>query len=338
MKCRFTGAVVNAVIILTVWLLIPMGLHAETWQDVSASTFTNTEIVWQVPSNALPKTLWVYHRLLPHVFAASVISNAVVLGSLEKRGFPKPSTNDFFISQEVPPDWPAPVPTLLGIVPKDAYLYYSVASYAPLSPQDIPNDKAIMSLARQDAPRLNLTPAELTQSRIYTHWSDTDASRSVCGRGVFFPRQLDGISFFSADDNGDGAEGFSIEFGGHGKVQAFSVRWSEVEHYKNERTASLDEITRCIRAHKTIVMPNFQPDDFIQLRNLAATKKLTITKVTPYYGEGLFGDVPTNDVPYGFATPFAKLDAVADFGTSNVTVRLLSPIIASEANRLLSGK
>jgi hypothetical protein len=31
----------------------------------------------------------------------------------------------------------------------------------------------------------------------------------------------------------------------------------------------------------------------------------------------------------------AELEAVADFGNSNATVRLLSPIIASDASRLL---
>jgi len=52
----------------------------------------------------------------------------------------------------------------------------------------------------------------------------------------------------------------------------------------------------------------------------------------------VFGEVPTNDVPCKFVTPFAELEAVADFGNSNATVRLLSPIIASEVSRLLKSK
>ncbi len=87
------------------------------------------------------------------------------------------------------------------------------------------------------------------------------------------------------------------------KFQDFWVRWSNLERYKNEHPASQDEIIRCIRAHKAIIMPNFQPRDFAALRGLAGTKKLTITKITPYYGEGIFGEVPINDVPSGFATP-----------------------------------
>jgi hypothetical protein len=312
---------------------------AQSWQELSSNLFTNAEIVWQAPTNALPKNLWVYHRLLPHIFPATVISNAVVLGSLQKRGFPKPSTNDFFILQEVPPDWPAPIPTLLGIRPADANLYFSIANFAPVSQKEIPDDETIIKLARKYAPQLGLDPAKFAQEKIYNHSCDTDqAANAVCGRGVFFSRQFDGISFFSAADDGESAEGFSIEFGERGKIQGFSVRWSDVERYKNERTASPDEIIRCIRAHKAIVMPNFRDDDFATLKKLATAKKFTITKITPYYGEGMFGEVPTNDVPSQFATPFAELEAVADFGNSNAAVKLLAPILSSETSRLLETK
>jgi hypothetical protein len=314
-------------------------VHAQSWQELSSNLFINAEIVWQVPTNALPKNLWVYHRLMPHVFPATVISNAVVLGSLQKRGFPKPSTNDFFILQVVPPNWPGPILTLLGIRPADANLYFSKASFTPVSQKEIPDDETIIKLARKYAPQLGLDPAKLVQEKIYAHSCDTDqAANAVCGRGVFFSRQFDGIPFFSAADNGESAEGFSIEFGEYGKIQSFSVRWSDVERYKNERAASPDEIIRCIRAHKAIVMPNFRDDDFATLKKLATAKKFTITKITPYYGEGIFGEVPTNDMPCEFATPFAELEAVADFGSSNTTVRLLSPILSSEVVRLLANK
>jgi hypothetical protein len=71
---------------------------------------------------------------------------------------------------------------------------------------------------------------------------------------------------------------------------------------------------------------------------LAKAKAFTITKITPYYGEGVLGEVPTNDVSPEIVTPFAELEAVADFGNSKTTVRLLSPIITSEGDRLLQVK
>jgi hypothetical protein len=86
-------------------------------------------------------------------------------------------------------------------------------------------------------------------------------------------------------------------------------------------------------------MPNVGEEKFfVRLKTLASAKKLTITKITPYYGEEVFGTIPTNYVPCNFATPFAELEAVADFGTSNTTLRLVSPILTSDVKRLLGGK
>ena len=159
----------------------------------------------------------------------------------------------------------------------------------------------------------------------------------TCGHSIFLCRQLDGINFFSANDDGDGSEGFVIEFGSYGLIRSFSLCWSEVERFKSEQTASIQEIIHCIRAHKTIVMPNVGEENYFAiLKNLTAVKNLTITKITPCYGEGVFGEVPTNDVPCKFVTPFAELEAVADFGNSNTTVRLASPILSSEVSRLLA--
>ena len=46
---------------------------------------------------------------------------------------------------------------------------------------------------------------------------------------------------------------------------------------------------------------------------------------------------PPGDEPSKFITPVAELQAVAHVGTSNVTVRLVSPILSSEVARLLGG-
>lgn len=312
---------------------------AQSWQELSTHLFTNTAIIWQVPTNQLPKSLWVYRRVLPHVFPTTVTSNAVVLASLQNRGFPPSSTNDFYISQQEPPDWPGTIPTLLGIRPCEACLYYAIPTSSPVSEKEVPDDKTVIRLALKCASQLGLDPAKLTHGKIYTNSYATDeTTTNFCGRGVFFSRYLDGIGFFSAAANGEGAEGFSMEFGEQGKIQAFVVRWSDIEHYKNERTASQDEITRCIRAHKVIVVPNFSSDDFNWIKRLATAKKLTITGIRLYYGDGKFGEVSNDDVPYGYATPFAELECVAEVENSDVTVRLLSPVISSEVTRLLRKK
>jgi len=313
-----------------------------TLSELSSHLFTNAPVVWQAPTNNLRKSFWVYQRMLPRVFSATVISNAIVLGSLQSKGFPKPSTNEICIEAE--PPCPCANVCNFFINPNDAAIDFESPDYKNGSPKGILSDQVIAKHAWNYAPQLGLDPTHLTQQSFFTHFyyskqSGERMTNNVCGRGVFLSRQLDGVPFFSADDEGDGAEGFSIEFGSYGQIRFFSFRWSNVERYESQKIASPEEIIHCIRAHKTIVLPNPDEEDyFARLKKLANVKKLTITKITPYYGEGMFGEVPTNDVPCKFATPFAELEAVADFGNSNATVRLLSPILSSEVVRLLGNK
>src|SRR5208283_545745 len=104
-----------------------------------------------------------------------------------------------------------------------------------------------------------------------------------------------------------------------------------LEREQESPTASAQQIIACIRALKTPSPPNGEESDYFgRIKNLAKAKKLTITKITPVYGEGVFGEVPTNNEPAKIVTPIAQLEAVADFGNSNATVRLFSPILSSE--------
>jgi len=333
--------VVKAFAILTVTLVAGFSASAEarSLKELNSHLFTNAVIVWQAPTDHLPKSFWIYQRLLPSVFPETVISNAIVLGSLQSKGFPKPSTNDFSIAE--PQERPEPAGhTIFSITPGDAFMYYSMPYSRAGSGKEIPNDETILMRAEKYASLLGLDLARLVLKSRYTHLCDTDQNgeptHHVCGRGVFLCRQLDGVAFFSARNEGDGAEGFSMEFGSHGQIRFFSLRWSTLERYERQQTISPQEVIRCIRAHKTFVLPNGNEAGFFErLNKLAGANKLTITKITPYYWDFGFGEMPTNDMPSKFATPLAELEAVADFGNSNATVRLLSPIIASDASRLL---
>jgi hypothetical protein len=75
-----------------------------------------------------------------------------------------------------------------------------------------------------------------------------------------------------------------------------------------------------------------------RLKLLGKAKSLRITKITAYYGEGVFGDVPTNDLPPEVVLPAAELQTIADFGNSNVAAVVVSPILSSEVLRLLTNK
>lgn len=310
-----------------------------TWEELSSHLFNNAAIVWQAPTNGLPKSLWIYERALPHVFSATVISNAIILGSLQSKGFPKPSTNDFYISEDKGANYPGPIPTIFGIIPGDASLYYSMPNYSKGSGKEIPDDKIIVKKAWQCAAQFGLDATNLIQERIYSQKCDANQDESaqiICGRGVFLTRQLDGIRFFSADNQGAGAEGFSIEFGSNGQIRSFLLHWSNVRRYKNQSVADDQEIIQCIKAHKIIVLPNLDETDFFgRLKTLAKIKTLTIDKITPYYAEALFQEGFTNDTPSKFATPFAELQGTADFGDSKMIVQFISPILSSEVKRVL---
>ena len=314
-----------------------------TWQELSSHLFTNAVIIWQAPTNNLPKSLWVYQRVLPRIFSETVISNAIVLGSFQSHGFPKSSTNDVCILDDPDCDSCGCMRVCnFSIRPNHATLSFYSPNQNHLT-QYIPSDATVGKLARDCALKLGVDLAQVVEKPVTSHFNtdtnDNKLTNQICGRGIFLCQRLDGINFFSANDDGDGSEGFVIEFGSYGLIRSFSLIWSEVARYKSEPTTSQQEIIHCIRAHKTIVMPNVDEEDyFARLKKLAGAKKLTITKITPCYGEGVFGEVPTNGVPCKFVTPFAELETVADFGDSNTIVRLVSPILSSEVDRLLKTK
>ncbi len=298
---------------------------------------TNTEILWQAPTNHLPRRFWVYKRLPPRPFSASVISNAVILASLQDKGFPKPSTNAFFI-------WSAPNPCGMGfsvfsILPASTTISFSSPNQN-LSTNNIPDAETVTKRAFECAAQLGLDRAYMVPKNVCSSSNavgcDQTLTSGICGRGIFLSRKLDGVSFWG--DANNGADGFSIEFGSRGQIRSFALVWPNLEPEQKWLTASPEEIIHSIREHQVVVLPN---DDevnyFARLRTLASAKKFTITKFTPYYGEGVLGETPTNDVPPEFVTPIAELEAVADFGKSNTIVRLISPVLSSDVTRL-SGK
>lgn len=298
---------------------------------------TDTKILWQVPTNRLPKSFWIYKRLPAQPFSASVISNAVMLASLQDKGFPKPSTNTFFI-------WSAPDPCgvrfdVFSIQPASGTISFC-SSDQTFSTNDIPDDKAVVKRAFECATRFGLDQACLISKDVYTAsnapGSPDTLTNGICARGILLSRKIDGVSFFG--NGNDGTEGFSIEFGSHGQIRSFSLVWPKLEPAQKSFTASPKEIMRCIRERRVMVLPDNKPNYFGRVKMLAKARTFTVTKITPYFTEGVFGEVPTNDVPSEFVTPLAELEAFADFGNSNVTVRLLSPIISSGVSRLLKAE
>jgi hypothetical protein len=313
-----------------------------TIEELWSHLFTNGPILWQAPTHQLPKHFWIYQRRLPRVFSETIISNAIVLTPYQYRGIPQPSTKDTCIEDDPDCNCGCVRSCNFSIRPKEATLSFD-APNPTTSTNNLPSEADIVSRAWQYAAQLGVDRAQVVTNGFVSRFNwDTNNGKitnQICGRGIFLCRQLDGIPFFSPADEDTGAEGFAVEFGSYGLIRSFSLCWSDLVRNKSEQTASQRQIITGIRAHKAIVLPDpDEADFFARLKILADAKKLTITKITPYYGEGMFGEVPTNGVHCEFVMPFAELEAVADFGSSNMAVRLVSPILSSEVNRLLKSQ
>jgi len=286
--------------------------------DISPHFSTNVEIVWQAPTSHLPKVFWIY-KITPRVFSATTISNAIVLASFQDKGFPKPSTNQVILSDRFEGEMEPPH---FMILPDVGQLSYTLGDRVSDSLKDVLTNETAVNHAWDCLGRFGIDRSEFVKT-----------NAAVVGlAGVFLPRQIDGIQDYF---NG---QGFQFQqFSTNGKIRAFCLLWPKLKRAESSPAASPQQIIACIRGHRVMVLPegNEGRHYFAQLNHLGEPKRLTITKITPYYTEGVFGEVPTDNEPPQFVTPFAELEAVANFGNSNVTTRLVSPILSSDINRLL---
>jgi hypothetical protein len=334
MKC-FT------VILLVLATVLSAPAARTTLEDIAPRFPTNAEIVWQATTNNLPQKLWVYKRM-QRIFPAATISNAIVLGSLQSKGFPRPSTNDFFIWEDKGPNYPGAIPAVFSIRPAYATLAYSISNYDRGSGEAIPSDETVLTLAWKFALQLGLDTGQLQLKNRTSHICPLgengrdNTNNQVCGRGAYLSRQVDGILFMGTGEEG-WSDGFWIEFGGHDQIRAFSLNWPNLERYETCQIASPEQIVACIRAHKIFVLPKADDESYSErIKTLSTARRLTVTKITPYYSEGMFGETPQDNEPPKWVTPIVELEAVAEFGNSNTTVRIYSPILSSDVARLLT--
>ena len=303
-------------------------------QQFSPKFSPSTRIIWAAPTNQLPKTFWIYRRLPPRPFSATVISNAIDLASLHDGKFPAPSTNSFFIWSK--PNCCGVGYAVFSIEPASGTISYSSANQNQFT-NDIPSEQIVVKRAFECAGRLGLNNTELVQKNVYgasnAPGSDIPA-KGFCGRGVFLSRKLDGFCFYG--DANNGSEGFSIEFGSRGQIRSFSFVWPNLARFQQSACLSPAQILQCIREQKIIIVPDdAEPNYFQRIEVLARAKTFTITKISPVYGDSIFGEVPTNNVPVPFITPFAELEGEADLGTNKKAVQFVSPLVRSEFDRLV---
>jgi hypothetical protein len=254
--------------LLVLFMVSWLHATAASLEEVSPHFSTEAEIVWKVPAEELPKRLWIYEKSR-HVFSPVTISNAIVLAGFQQKGFPKGLTKTVILADHMEGE---PQPPSFLIMPENGTIQYDLGDRWPNSLQDILADQAAVEYAWDCLALLGIDRKQFVKTNIASF-------------GVAFPRQIDGIRFQ------DESEGFSLEqFGKERKLRGFGLTLPTLHRTKEDTTASPEEIIACIRAFKTPLVPSREEADYLgRVKNTAKAGTLTITKLTPYYGEGVYG-------------------------------------------------
>lgn len=128
-------------------------------------------------------------------------------------------------------------------------------------------------------------------------------------RGVRLFRAVDGVCFGGVGRCG----GLYVDFGNDGEVSELELVWRTLQSKSEVTVAKSDQFRRWISAGQATldIDDGFDPSQI---------KRLTITRITPYY----LGKDGTEIQKTIF--PYAVLTALADLGRTNITVSLNTPI------------
>lgn len=121
-------------------------------------------------------------------------------------------------------------------------------------------------------------------------------------RGVMYARQIDGIRLLGAGGRG----GLGIDFGANGKIALLEFDWRNLASYRSYNSPDSNAIVSSVingKARISVENPEIPTD----------VKKLTITKITPYYMSA------TSGAPEDFIFPFLNVEVSATISETNIT-------------------
>ncbi|HTS17699.1 MAG TPA: hypothetical protein VMP11_09010 [Verrucomicrobiae bacterium] len=296
----------------------------------------NCEVEWSVPTNHLLGPLWVY-KTIPQHFPDQAVSNLVALGSFTARDREKITDEDLARASAEERAMATDVLAYesederrnLVVCPATGYIFYIDQEvddvHCPI--EDVPSEAKAQELGLKLFAQFGFSRPEIVnkpnsseplafkEPRNRSHFDREQGKLvkdGVYSRGVFFVREIDGVSFAGIGVAG----GFYVRFASHAKVAELELVWRNLQPYKRYQVASPAQILRWIREGKAVMPgPNVEP---------GSVKKLTITDISPLY-MGELGEKPQE-----FTHPFANLGTLADTGQTNISVQLYCPILTDK--------
>jgi len=302
---------------LVAWLLgvLVSCCSVIAFPDGETANSNEVRIVWSVPTNSWPSSLWTY-RVVPQSFSPAVISNLMALGKFTERNRTNIPGRPPFNNSQMSYFSNEKGTRYLGILQPLGWIYYKdEAAESLTNPICVPNDDEALQLANEYLRVIGIDRSQLSeksdgfQLRVYRElgratWLDEQNHKEISAtnsRGVYFIRRIDGVDFIGLGVQG----GVFFNFGNNAQLIDLKIVWKGLEPSQLHKTLDQHEFVKMFAEGRGKWNP--------PLANLNDIKKITITRVAPYY-RGVDGD----DDEATLIKPFAFLTTIIDYGNTHV--------------------
>jgi hypothetical protein len=237
---------------------------------------TNLEVRWNISTNALPSTVWIYH-LSPKIFPQEAISNLIALGRFTAQQIKKSNADEVVYKNA------DKHPTKQLAVSHGSIEYLHSIKYGPTNlTEDVPEMGRLLQLTTNLLSDLDINISDIekkTNGAPNFHFAEfttlyylSDKTiTNVEFRIVRFSRAIDGATFISGGAGGDG----EFDFGAHGDLVGIDLSWRDMERYKSCPTTTPETIVKWIREGKAVqggIPMNSEAIDWPTVKSLTINK------------------------------------------------------------------
>ena len=299
----------------------PFRLEGEPFQPP-----TNCPIAWNAATNGLPSGLWIY-KVMPEAFSAAVVSNAMRIGHFQMKDVSRTSEaqsplkdkhliycynlNEYGKAR------------FLYIAPTVGAMEYGSQKDYTAPVEAVPSSEQTEQLARDVLFQLGIDRSLLGE-RVRNGYDETstraDRQGNLLGpprvvtRGISFERRIDGIPLSEAWC-------FLVNFGSHGTIEDFKLRWRNLLPYQSHRLLTPAQVLGLIKSGQSV----FPPQAAASRQEVVGAKAMTVVKLTLRYFNG------SGKEWLDYLYPYADLEMTADFGDRNTGTFCLRCQILSES-------